>query len=625
MKVSKLLVLGMLLVALCMVVPAMAADVALSKGVTPASPNIYRLGDTIHYTMRVTNNSGSEQVVVEAISDILPDGTTVYPTGPSLPYTLNPGAFQGYTWDWIVTVTGVVNNRFFASGYQISTIHDPFDYSIDKGSLIIAPGTLVGISATPPGPLSPGQTVDLTVTEQNTGTSPLTAVQVVVNNGSSDIATLVAPPTSGDTGNDGILGLGETWTWNATTIAALDNIVINANTTFTATGDGIDLSGRHVTYPGFAGEQDAVTVELFEPDTDVDISADPAGPVAAGATVDLTVTEENTGNEALTGVQVVVNDGSSDIATLVAPPTSGDTGNDGILGLGETWTWNATTIAALDNIVINATTTFTATGDALDGASNHITFSTGYLDEKASVTVEVIGEAFCTFTQGFWGNAGGQKCDPKKTTTELLVDLLDAANASSAGTDPVIVGILGVRSITFDTADCILLRLPAGGTPSALPAGNPIDKNCASLPGNLVKKNNPTINNVLVGQVVTLTLNLRLYAYGCTADVDDLAGWVLPDEFCTIGENGCPEKFTIPELLQGSTVAQLLALANQALAGQDISPITIGDIYDGVTAINEGFDECREVVDCGPGVEICLNGCDDDFDGTVDELDCVVP
>jgi hypothetical protein len=247
---------------------------------------------------------------------------------------------------------------------------------------------------------------------------------------------------------------------------------------------------------------------------------------------------------------------------------------------------------------------------------------------ELEVTIEECG-VFCTFTQGAWGNAGGKDCGDR-TTTELLVDLLDAADASSVGTDPVIVGVLGVRSIKFDTANSILLRLPAGGTPSALPdgLGDVLATNQAALEAaKLLKKKGDTINNVLVGQVVTLTLNLRVNGLDldCRDDVGDLSGWVLPEEFCTIGEDGCPEHFTIPESLWGDTVASLLADANKILAGQaPVSGASIGDIYNAVTAINEGFDECRETISC-PTVEDCATDCDDDGDGLVncDDPDCV--
>jgi len=68
-------------------------------------------------------------------------------------------------------------------------------------------------------------------------------------------------------------------------------------------------------------------------------------------------------------------------------------------------------------------------------------------------------------------------------------------------------------------------------------------------------------------------------------------------------------------------VGDLLTLANTALGGGNISPYTLSDIYTAVTAINEAFDECATVVDCGDGIEDCANGCDDDWDDLVDCAD----
>ena len=121
--------------------PVYAADVAITKGVTPPTPNVYRLGDTIHYTMSIVNISdltgANENVVVQQVRDVLPDGTIVYPAGPTLPYTLAPGQTQTYTYDWVATRTGTVVNTFYASGYQISTGNDTFDMSVQKSSVVI--------------------------------------------------------------------------------------------------------------------------------------------------------------------------------------------------------------------------------------------------------------------------------------------------------------------------------------------------------------------------------------------------------------------------------------------------------------------------------------------------------
>jgi len=110
-------------------------------------------------------------------------------------------------------------------------------------------------------------------------------------------------------------------------------------------------------------------------------------------------------------------------------------------------------------------------------------------------------------------------------------------------------------------------------------------------------KNKPEIRNVLVGQVVTLTLNLRLFGLPCTEDMGDLGQWELPAVFCTPGAD-VPVTHTIPADLVGMTVEDLLALANHALGGEDVSPYTIGAINMAVSAINEAFDGCKQIVAC---------------------------
>jgi uncharacterized repeat protein (TIGR01451 family) len=215
------------------------------------------------------------------------------------------------------------------------------------------------------------------------------------------------------------------------------------------------------------------------------------------------------------------------------------------------------------------------------------------ITDDNSCEVTIGGNTFCSVTQGYWGNAGGKKCGGQ-TTTQLLNALLGLGG-------PVVVGLPG-HSITFNTAACIIDRLPAGGTPAVLPAG---DYNCASLPNSLAKKNKPEINNVLVGQVVTLSLNVRLGALPCLSidEPDGLLGtFVIPEgPFCTVAvgdEDGDITQVEIDDAFAGWTVNELLALANEALGGANISPYKLSQINNAVTAINEGFDGCRTVVAC---------------------------
>ena len=189
--VTLALVLSMFVTAL----PVYAGDVATSKGVTPRAPNMYRLGDTIHYTMSIVNISdltgANQNVVVQQVWDVLPDGTTAYPAGPALPYTLAPGQAQTYTYDWVATRTGVVVNMFYASGYQVTPQgNDGFEYRVQKSSLVIDPRIDVekyvkdytatwqdADSAT--GPYIPSQTwVVFRFTIRNTGNVALTSVNL---------------------------------------------------------------------------------------------------------------------------------------------------------------------------------------------------------------------------------------------------------------------------------------------------------------------------------------------------------------------------------------------------------------------------------------------------------------
>jgi uncharacterized repeat protein (TIGR01451 family) len=138
-----------LALSLAMAVPVYAVDVGLAKGVTPATPNEYELGETIHYTMMIKNMSLTDNITVEALWDVLPGGSTVYPIGPLLPYTLTPGQNQTYTYDWVATETGTVVNTFHASGHQIPLTggEDAFNLLVEKSSLVH--GREVGGTALP--------------------------------------------------------------------------------------------------------------------------------------------------------------------------------------------------------------------------------------------------------------------------------------------------------------------------------------------------------------------------------------------------------------------------------------------------------------------------------------------
>jgi hypothetical protein len=256
----------------------------------------------------------------------------------------------------------------------------------------------------------------------------------------------------------------------------------------------------------------------------------------------------------------------------------------------------------------------------LDAAGEYCVDVTGECNtdtQCADLDVMLCTEVFCTFTQGFYGNAGGKFNGVG--TFDLLVDLLSSG--------PLVVGKLGDRSLTIPTngAQCIIDRLPAGGTAATLPdAGDQTMSGPPACSVPVLPLKNGKFKNILLGQTVTLSLNLRL-----DPDLGDLelcnmmtTQAVLPgpdglfgtdDDVPDPGPDGLPDTgdedvFTVlisPSVISAlgnlglpTTVSGLLELANRALAGLATGGANLSAINGAVDAINRGFDECRLLVSC---------------------------
>jgi hypothetical protein len=251
-------------------------------------------------------------------------------------------------------------------------------------TFLLAPSTQ--LSMTPDRTVFPtGAPVVWTIVERNdtpAGYFPVglaaPRVELSTDGGATSFATLAASTTgmTGDDGN-GVLNVGEAWTWTVTTNPVQD-------VTVTATGFGTGPRDRVITFPTDSEERAAASVDVIAPSTVVGINAAPAS-VSSGSQVTWTVSERNDGDVALTTPLVRLDtDGgdSGDLATLSAPPASGDVDADGVLDSGETWTWTVTTNPTAD-------VTVTATGHGTDPLGRDITFPTDP-DERAAASVTVI-------------------------------------------------------------------------------------------------------------------------------------------------------------------------------------------------------------------------------------------
>ncbi|NBO50112.1 MAG: hypothetical protein EBU80_10400 [Chitinophagia bacterium] len=123
--------------------------------------------------------------------------------------------------------------------------------------------------------------------------------------------------------------------------------------------------------------------------------------------------------------------------------------------------------------------------------------------DTAYVTVERCGQAFCTYTQGYYGNVGGKSCAEGVTyTTKGLMQL-----ALSKGS--IVLGNAGLNrtfTIAYNSVDTVISILPGGGSAGMLAyTGN---RTPSKLPPAMLK--NGKINNVLLSQTITLAFNIRI-------------------------------------------------------------------------------------------------------------------
>jgi uncharacterized repeat protein (TIGR01451 family) len=135
-----------------MVTPAMASDIWGTKQTIPAFPNMYRVGDTIHYVMTV-GNSGNNTATnnLSRIWDTLPNGAVIEflyegsPYGTELIQTPGQNAtfYHDYVVDWADAEYNaslgywIVKNTFEAEGSDSNG--DGVTVRVNKNSRIIQP------------------------------------------------------------------------------------------------------------------------------------------------------------------------------------------------------------------------------------------------------------------------------------------------------------------------------------------------------------------------------------------------------------------------------------------------------------------------------------------------------
>jgi hypothetical protein len=225
-------------------------------------------------------------------------------------------------------------------------------------------------------------------------------------------------------------------------------------------------------------------------------------------------------------------------------------------------------------------------------------------------------ETVCTLTQGAYGNPGGNICLPNGTTvnqTQIMINALTAApgNMKVFGRQDLNrYWVIRLTDVNQGPNSNIFKMLPGGG-PSAVfgtdnVAGVPEYSNTPSWPVVPLKPSGPkagAIENQLFAQTLTLYFNTTI-AGSTLANVSLASGSlaVIAPRNCGSSEPAGPG---VPTQLVSSaisnylathgyavTVAGLLQLANDALGGVNVSPLTLSQIQEAIDNINNAFDEC---------------------------------
>ena len=316
---------------------------------SPTGPHV-AVGSTVTYTYVVTDTGNVPLANVVVTDDKL---------GPITSFTgdtnNNDLLDLTETWTYTQTATALAGQQTNVGTVTAQDANNPPGTTVTDDNPANYFGDAPGINIVKeavPGQIADvaGETLNYTITVANTGNTTLTGV--VVTDPNANAGSIVRGADAvGD--NDGLLEVGETWTYTAAHTVTQAEIDAGAPLVNVATADSTETGP----------DTDDATVPVAQaPSLNIVKEAVP-GQIAdvAGETLNYTITVANTGNTTLTGV--VVTDPNANAGSIVRGADAvGD--NDGLLEVGETWSYTAAHTVTQAEIDAGAPLVNVATADS---------------------------------------------------------------------------------------------------------------------------------------------------------------------------------------------------------------------------------------------------------------------
>ena len=337
-------------------IPGPPADNSMTITKVASQTTNAAAGDVITYTY-VIQNTGNITLDSVGVSDTHSGAGTLSPITPAS-VTLAPDASQTFTATYTVTQADldlgvpITNTATGNATPRRGTIVEPT--AVEQVDLTApTPEATFSKLASPDADLAVGDTVTYTYTVQNTGNVGLNNVNVSDSHGGTGSLSAITPA------NIATIAPGDSGTFTATYVITQADYDTGTPVANTATADATPAQGTYT--PETADE----TVGMGTPTPEITFAktASSTTNAAAGDVIVYTYTAQNTGDVALTNVQVSDNHQGAGTLTAITPASVASLP----VGQTATFTANYTVVQADIDAGVPITNTATVTGDPVRG------------------------------------------------------------------------------------------------------------------------------------------------------------------------------------------------------------------------------------------------------------------